>query len=495
MGFRINTNIGAMNAHSIAVGNNRALNNSLEKLSSGLRINKASDDASGMAIADSLRNQANSLGQAIRNANDAIGIIQTADKAMDEQIKILDTIKVKATQAAQDGQTETTRKALQADVVRLLEELDNIAYTTSFNGQNLLAGNFVNKEFQIGAYSNETIKASIGTTNSTKIASTRFETGVKISAEGSVTLTFPKVDGVHDVTIETATISTGINTGLGSLAETINKNSDKLGGIKASWKVMSTGSASIASGSVISLVINGVTIGNVDGVKANDNDGRLVNAINNVKDLTGIEAYTDERGNLNLRSLDGRGINVSGTGVDSVLGFNAATEANYGRITLTKYGAKDIIVSGGTAGLTAGLSAASEAVVNPGNIRGGFAANDASAMGAFANSSVALYNQQLGAGVTTLTGAMSVMTIADNGIKFLDKIRSDLGSVQNQLVATINNISTTQVNVKSSESQIRDVDFAAESATFNKHNLLAQSGSYAMSQANQVQQNVMKLLQ
>ena len=167
-----------------------------------------------------------------------------------------------------------------------------------------------------------------------------------------------------------------------------------------------------------------------------------------------------------------------------------------GRLTLTKYGAKDIIVSGGAAGLTAGMSTGvSETVVNPGNVRGGFAADDASAMGAYANDNVALYGQQLGAGVTSMTGAMSVMQIADNAIQFLDKIRSDLGSVQNQLVVTVNNISVTQVNVKSSESQIRDVDFAQESATFNKHNLLAQSGSYAMSQANQIQQNVMKLLQ
>ncbi len=495
MGFRINTNIAAMNAHSIGVGNNRQLDSALEKLSSGLRINKAADDASGMAIADSLRNQANSLGQAIRNANDAIGIIQTADKAMDEQIKILDNIKVKATQAAQDGQTETTRKALQADVVRLLEELDNIAFTTSFNGQNLLAGTFTNKEFQIGAYSNETIKASIGATNSTKIASTRFETGALITASGNITLTFPTVDGVHDVTLETATISTGINTGIGTLAETINKNSDKLGGIKANWKVVTTGISAIVAGSISGLMINGVAIGNIDNIQANDRDGRLVNAINNSKDLTGVEAYLDERGHLNLRSLDGRGISaIANVGLDTIVGLSAVEIENYGRLTLTKYGAKDIVVSGG-AGDIAGLSAATETVVNPGNIRGGFISSDAEAMGAFANSSVALYGQELGAGVTTLVGAMAVMTIADNGIKFLDQIRSDLGSVQNQLLTTVNNISVTQVNVKSSESIIRDVDFAEESATFNKHNLLAQSGSYALSQANQVQQNVMKLLQ
>ncbi|PPB60444.1 flagellin N-terminal helical domain-containing protein, partial [Campylobacter hyointestinalis] len=153
MGFRINTNIAAMNAHTNAVVNNRSLDGSLGKLSSGLRIQTAADDASGMSIADSLRAQASGLGQAVKNANDAIGIVQTADKAMDEQIKILDTIKTKAIQAAQDGQNSDSRRALQNDISRLLEELDNIAKTTSFNGQQLLNGSFSNKEFQIGAYS------------------------------------------------------------------------------------------------------------------------------------------------------------------------------------------------------------------------------------------------------------------------------------------------------------------------------------------------------
>ncbi|DAB38277.1 MAG TPA: flagellin B, partial [Sulfuricurvum kujiense] len=166
MGFRINTNISAMNAHTNATMNNRSLDDSLSKLSSGLRINKAADDASGMAIADSLRSQANSLGQAISNANDAVGIVQTADKAMDEQVKILDTIKTKAIQSASDSQTASSREAIQKDINRLIEQLDNIAKTTTFNGQTLLSGTFSNKEFQVGAYSNQSIKTSIANTQS-----------------------------------------------------------------------------------------------------------------------------------------------------------------------------------------------------------------------------------------------------------------------------------------------------------------------------------------
>ena len=147
MSFRINTNISAMNAYTNASATGRELDASIAKLSSGLRINKAADDASGMTIADSLRAQASALGQAIANANDAIGIVQTADKAMDEQLSILNTIRTKAIQAAQDGQTTQSREALQSDISRLLEELDNIATTTSFNGQQLLNGTLT-KQFK-----------------------------------------------------------------------------------------------------------------------------------------------------------------------------------------------------------------------------------------------------------------------------------------------------------------------------------------------------------
>ncbi|OHD89410.1 MAG: hypothetical protein A3G19_00965 [Sulfuricurvum sp. RIFCSPLOWO2_12_FULL_43_24] len=122
-------------------------------------------------------------------------------------------------------------------------------------------------------------------------------------------------------------------------------------------------------------------------------------------------------------------------------------------------------------------------------------AADALAMGAYANANSLGAGQTMTAGVTTFTGAQSMMSIAESASRTLDKIRSDIGSAQNQMVSTINNISVTQVNVKAAESQIRDVDFAAESANFSKANILAQSGSYAMSQANAVQQNVLKLLQ
>ncbi len=572
MGFRINTNIGALNAHANSVVNANELDKSLSRLSSGLRINSAADDASGMAIADSLRSQAATLGQAINNGNDAIGILQTADKAMDEQLKILDTIKTKATQAAQDGQSLKTRTMLQADINRLMEELDNIANTTSFNGKQLLSGNFINQEFQIGASSNQTVKATIGPTQSSKIGLTRFETGGRISSSGEVQFTLKNYNGIDDFKFQKVVISTSVGTGLGALAEEINKSADQTG-VRATFTVETRGMAAVRAGTTSDdFAINGVKIGQVE-YKDGDSNGALVAAINSVKDTTGVEASIDSNGQLLLTSREGRGIKIDGD-IGGGAFINANMKENYGRLSLVKNDGKDILVSGtglSSAGFGAG-NFISQASVSLRESKGRFDANIADAMGfgsvnkgvvlagfstvaaymssagsgfssgsgysvgsgknysaalanaiAISNASATskVYNVSSGsgfsagsnlsqfatmkttalgvkdetAGVTTLKGAMAVMDIAETATTNLDQIRADIGSVQNQLQVTINNITVTQVNVKAAESTIRDVDFASESANFSKYNILAQSGSYAMSQANAVQQNVLKLLQ
>ncbi len=520
MAFQVNTNINAMNSHVQATLTQRSMQNSLEKLSSGLRINKAADDASGMTIADSLRSQASSLGQAIRNVNDAMGIIQIADKAMDEQIKILDTIKTKATQAAQDGQTTESRSAIQADIIRLIQGLDYIGNTTTFNGQSLLSGQFTNKEFQVGAYSNESIKASIGSTTSDKIGHVRIETGDQITEAFDAHVRFRQVDGVNDFLLESVKISHSAGTGIGVLTEIINKTSDKTG-IKATWNVISTSDIAIQAGDLEQVSINGLLLGNITGIKANDSDGRLVQAINKVTGDTGVEAYTDNEGRLNLRSIDGRGIRFSaegGTAVEEMNGGDSisgdATDPeggslNYGRLTLVRTDARDVVLTDetddpqGTEFERLGFVDGSPDVTaqTTANLRGvmGLFGNDIrSAAGVNFNNLMRqeATDKQLGmvSGVTSLKGAMLTMDIAESAIKQLDKVRSDLGSVQGQMISTVNNISVTQVNVQAAESQIREVDFAAESGNFSKLNILVQSGSYAMSQSNAVQQNILRLL-
>ncbi|OEW76434.1 flagellin, partial [Campylobacter sp. BCW_4332] len=478
-----------------------------------------------------------------------------------------------ATQAAQDGQSLKTRTMLQADINRLMEELDNIANTTSFNGKQLLSGNFINQEFQIGASSNQTVKATIGATQSSKIGLTRFETGGRISQSGEVQFTLKNYNGIDDFKFQKVVISTSVGTGLGALADEINKNADKTG-VRATFTVETRGMAAVKAGSTgEDFTINGVKIGQIE-YKDGDSNGALVSAINSVKDTTGVEASIDENGKLLLTSREGRGIKIEGS-IGGGAFINADMKENYGRLSLVKNDGKDILISG--SGLSfAGFGASqfvSQASVSLRESKGQIDANVADAMGfgsankqnilagyssvsaymssagsgfssgsgysvgsgknysaSIAGSAIAIsaasqlsavYNVSAGsgfssgsnlsqfatmkttafgvkeetAGVTTLKGAMAVMDIAETAITNLDQIRADIGSVQNQLQVTINNITVTQVNVKAAESTIRDVDFAAESANFSKYNILAQSGSYAMSQANAVQQNVLKLLQ
>ncbi|OEW58474.1 flagellin, partial [Campylobacter jejuni] len=533
------------------------------------------------------------------------GILQTADKAMDEQLKILDTIKTKATQAAQDGQSLKTRTMLQADINRLMEELDNIANTTSFNGKQLLSGSFINQEFQIGSSSNQSVKATIGATQSSKIGVTRFETGATVTSSGTASMTIKNYNGIDDFKFQDVVISTSVGTGIGALAEEINKYADKTG-VRASFNVKSQTIGTLTAGETAdNFAINGVTIGKVT-YQDGDKNGSLVAAINAQKDTTGVEASLGDDGRLVLTSRDGRGIKVTGTDV-SKIGLD--NTENYGKLSLVKNDGRDISISGtgfgfgendyvheasvslreskgqidkataaamgfdtdkmqyktlvtggvsdymnaegngysegsdksigsgqGFSKLIAGQIADLSTTLGTGSVStlmdntfsdSGSATANYSTMAkvistlkistsgwgkALADGDVLKYmkasvvdmmkaaggfgeTKDQSAGVTTLKGAMAVMDIAETATTNLDQIRADIGSVQNQLQVTINNITVTQVNVKAAESTIRDVDFASESANFSKYNILAQSGSYAMSQANAVQQNVLKLLQ
>ncbi len=456
MGFRINTNVAAMNAHMYSLNNNKSLDKSLAGLSSGLRINKAADDASGLAIANQLKSQATGLGQAIRNANDGINLAQTADGALDEYSKIINTVRTKSIQAASDGQNANSRKAIQNDIDKLLEEAQNIATTTSFNGQNLLDGTFTDKAFHIGAYANQTVGISIGDTKTTSVGAYAHSTGsATTTALSANDLTINSQD-VGTTTIDAKDMARAINAvsaTTGVTATAVTEHSDA-----------AVGGGTLADGD---FKINDVSIGALT-VQANDADGKLVRAINDISDQTGVTA-TIAGGKITLTASDGRDIKIT-TGTDTaddITGLGpdtAGDETWHGKLTLESDNA---IVIGGNHAAYAGLTAGT--VQTSGSLKS--------------------------IDVSTRTSAENAIKTTDAALRQIDGVRSSIGSVQNQLESTVRNISVTQVNVTAAESSIRDVDFAAESANFSKFNILAQSGSYAMSQANAVQQNVLRLLQ
>ncbi|MCK4737376.1 MAG: hypothetical protein KAT10_02375 [Sulfurimonas sp.] len=688
MGFRINTNIAAMNSHRNAVNTNLGLDKSLNSLSSGLRINKAADDASGMTIADSLRSQAQGLGQAINNANDGVAVIQTADGALDEYINIINTIRTKSIQAASDGQNSDSRLAIQADIDRLLEAANGIATTTQFNGQQLLDGSYTNKAFHIGAYAGETVNLSVGNTQTNAVgditsfegASTRtslvIDTEIEVGETGYTMMTDAlKING-EDISASINKLSPERMTDAASVAAAITDAT----GLVAEGNNSLTGAAAVTidaltySGDIDAtnfLKINGVAIADTT-VVAGDSDGALVRAINDISGQTGVTATISSDKKLQLESVDGSNISIStavkdvdtitfgaaavtadiftianslggsvtytattgetaasiadgiaalmnssetfgatatvvggvvtvtqsvnsltdavvdgdmsfagstgitisttettadvnvakltgltthnltdevgaatatiastvsasvvigkgelvingmdlaGTYGDGVVKGSAGQEllekiqkisgmedsylGNDGKLTLVVNNGDDLNISGAGAasyGFTAGVSNESkigsiemystENIIVAGNSADAFGLT--SGTKAVSSKDVSLKDDL---DVTTRAAAEISILMTDSALKQLDSTRADLGSVQNQLESTIRNISVTQVNVTAAESQIRDVDFAKESANFAKLNILAQSGSYAMSQANAVQQNVMRLLQ
>ncbi len=344
MSLRINTNIAALTAHKNMIKNDNSLSASLEKLSSGLRINKAADDASGMAIADSLKSQALGLGQAVRNANDGINIVQTADGALEESINIVNTIKTKSIQSAQDGQTTESRKAIQADISKLMEELDTIAKTTAFNGQKLLSGNFMNKKFQVGAYSGETVNISIGSAESTKVGHVS-TTDLTFGGEGVTQLSLYSNVQNKSYSLNAIEVKYDNNPehGIAAVADAINKLSDVLG-ITAKASVSSTTAGSVAAGTTdASFAINGVNIGEV-AVADGDSTGALVAAINGKTSQHGVYAAVGSDGTLTLTANDGRAIKVTqDSNTDAVL--SGTDMSTLGKIQMTQTGTGAITVS------------------------------------------------------------------------------------------------------------------------------------------------------
>ena len=587
MGFRINTNIDAMTSHRNMLSRSGELGKSLERLSSGLRINRAADDASGMTIADSLRAQGSGLGAAMKNVGDAISLVQVADGALDESINIVNTIRTKAIQAASDGQNSVSRAAIQADVTKLLDEMNIIADTTAFNGQTLLKGNFTNKSFQVGAYANQTVAVSIGNADAShvgRLASTSSsvtQAALQTLASADIVTSANTADGQWAIPTGANFTMNGVSVGgyLGAqggdmlsakgTAAALNAVADTTG-VKATAVTNWSGTTNVAASTIADggLLINGTSIGAV-AVLTNDASGTLVSAINAKQATTGVSASVNASGLLTFTAADGRDIQISGasastavlgtglaanvTSVAIVAGTAAAAgqeftldgvnvswastttaatsssnlataltalqtagtiSSNYtitdnlaGTVTITRADGKDVnilrstaddasvtITGGGANGLVKNSSYHGQVSLTSADtitIAGG-----AGTLGSFGftASTVAATGGIANADVTTASAAQTTIQRADSALTALDKVRSGLGSAQNQVEATLRNISVTRVNIQSAESAIRDVDFADESSTFAKMNILVQAGSYALSQANAVQQNIITLL-
>jgi len=617
----INSNIASLNSQRALNSSQSDLSTSLERLSSGLRINSAKDDAAGLAITDRMTSQIRGMNQAVRNANDGISLSQTAEGALGSTSDNLQRIRELSIQSANSTNTASDRKALNAEVNQLIEEIQRVGVSTQFNGTNLLDGSFQAEQFQVGANANQTINIGItGATTNLLGAYQSNSTSVSVDAFDGDSFTINDTE----IGVSAATSANGFTaSSAAAKATAINSKTDETG-VTATATNSVTGDAPLAGGSLSNgeLVINGVTIGAIAADAVAVTQGRsAATAINAVSNETGVSAEANaSTGALTLTAADGRDISITtngsdaatrqtaiqniqnATGIDAsegaaatgnevvTLTFGAGNEGVDGTsifdndtialggqtfefVTSTGTGSAgnvEVLIAAGAAGtptdsitalnsaintetaagrnsissaitgaateitLTSNLvgldtiavgSAIAEtedgtgatgiaaAITTPGTA----AADDADgvttkgtltlssaenfslggtdlAFAGLASASPSLTKLE-SVDISTVAGANSAITILDGALSQISSQQAELGAIQNRFSSTIDNLAASVENLSSARSQIRDADFAAETAELSRNQILQQAGIAMLSQANSAPQNVLSLLQ
>lgn len=485
MGLFINTNIGSLNAQRQMTSTTRALGRSFERLSSGLRINGAKDDAAGLAISTRFSAQIRGLNQAVRNSNDGISLAQTAEGALNETTNILQRMRELAVQASNDTNNDSDRASLQAEVDQLKSELDRIAETTNFNGNKILSGDFLARELQVGANVGETLSVSIagaGTkdlarqvrvTSGTTVGLQTLQTGdlkIRSSMEGGTLVS------IRGAIAEDDTLSTSMNIGSAIAKAAAINSATEFTGVRAIVEETEVVGANIANAFTLDtssyLVINNEKISGF-GVQANDADGSLRDAINAVSDKTGVVASSGSNGNLVLTAADGRNIHFQEVGLlGSAAGFNATEEVYSAKLTLqSEYQFDTVVTANGANATSFGPAGGGTAVY-----------------GLNSDHSVDAIN------ISKRSGAIIALDIIDLALEDVSESRAKLGALQNRLESTINNLSTTSENLSASRSRIMDADFAQETAQLSRNQIIQQAGVSILAQANQQPQIALSLL-
>ncbi len=481
MVMSVNTNISSLNAQKNLASTQSKLSTAIERLSSGMRINSAKDDAAGLAISTRFTTQINGLNQAVANANDGISLAQTTESALNEVTNNMQRIRTLAVQSANATNSDSDRSALDAEVQQRLSEITRISQQTSFNGRHVLDGSFGSAAFQIGANVGETISVNLsqgaGAADVGQIASASSAAAVFTSAGSAATAGSVSVSGVADWTSGTIAFSIGSDTvsvtaatdqattiGLmqtaldgGSNAYTVA--ADGANGFSITAKVAgadpmtlsgvaggtagvpTAGTAIVAGGAAAPFVLTGTefTLQTASGslataITGSFKDAGALAAAINAKGINGVSAYADADGKLQLASREA--LTVAGAKAGSgtgTLGFNTTAYA----------------------------------------IGGDLASSN----------------------VKDVAGANNPISRIDSALNTISSMRSDLGAVQNRFSSTIANLQTISQNLSSSRSQIQDADFASETANMSSANILQQAGVSVLAQANATTQSVLKLLQ
>lgn len=469
----INTNVMSLNAQRNLNTSSKAMALSIQRLSTGLRINSAKDDAAGLAISERMTAQIKGMNQAARNANDGISLAQVAEGAMQETTNILQRMRELAVQSANSTNNSSDRASIQSEVSQLQSELDRIALNTEFNGQRILDGSFSSASFQVGANANQTIDFAIGSVKSSSMGGIAQETGTEVSAATATDITLAVGGGSATTVSTSASFTDGTyKDATSAYAKAAAMNDAGVAGVSVTASTEGTqtvGGIGGTAADTYTLAINGVSVYSGADVAVALTNTALRDAINSVSDQTGVIASLNG-GDMTLTANDGSNILVaeSGTGWTAGTDGLSVTGGDFDGVlrgTLS-ISAPNTITVGGTVA-TVGLSAS--------------IAKDTTGIDSV--------------DVSTAEGAQTAILRLDSALNTVTTNRAQMGALQNRFESTIANLQSVSENLSAARSRIQDADFAAETANLTKNQIMQQAGTAMLAQANSLPQSVLSLLQ
>lgn len=505
----INTNVSSLNSQRNLTMSQSSLATSIQRLSSGLRINSAKDDAAGLAISDRMTSQINGLNQAARNANDGISLAQTAEGGLGTASDLLQRMRTLAVQSANGTNSASDRASLQQEVSQLQQELNRVANTTQFNGQNVLDGSLSNAQFQVGANANQTINFSISSAQASAIgnntlakASAGTGADAKLGAATGVILGSNVAAGTLTVQGNGASTGALVTDNLSAKA-IVDKVNAAAGATNVTASAITTATldvSALGAYGTVSLKLQGAPTAagaanpiSISATVTSSSDlGALTKAINDQAGSTGITAIADATtGKISLTQAQGYDIGVVNVGATTGMKLAGASTADGGTGTAVAFTAGGTATDTATVGgkitynsptsFTAVAAGANAAVVQ----KAGATASQLSAVSSI--------------DITTITngipsGANDALQIIDSALANLSSSRASLGALQNRFTSVVANLSTTSENLSAARSRILDADFASETANLTRGQILQQAGTAMLAQANSLPNGVLALL-
>ena len=485
----INTNISSLNAQRNLNTSQNSLATSLQRLSSGLRINSAKDDAAGLAITQRMTSQIRGLNQATRNANDGISLAQTAEGALGEINSNLQRIRELAIQSANATNSASDRASLDAEASQLIAEITRVASQTSFNGLNLLDGSFTSQAFQVGANANQTISInSIADSRATALGSNILVAAGTLM--GTTKAAAADLAGGNLVAVEAGLTVTTVNGGTTAafgyaaladakaIAAAINTNAAAVG-VTATASNSATLSSLSAAGTV-SFTLGGTSTAAISAAVTDPTDlTALVGAINGAAGTTGITATftsTSAKNSITLTSSDGSDISILNYANSGAVGATVA----FSGVTLTEAdgAGTDSSIKIGSVSLASSKGAIT------------LAGHNADVF----NTATSTFSSMASVSLSSAANAQLAIATVDAALGMVNVSRGDLGAYQNRFSSAIANLQTTAENVSAARSRILDADFAAETAELTRTQILQQAGVAMLAQANALPNNVLTLL-